>query len=387
MPVILLTVFIDLLGFGLIVPLLPFLTLKYGGSALDGTALMSIYSLMAFASGPLWGRFSDRFGRRPALIATLLGAAISYVALALSDSILMLYVARAMSGMMAGNIGIVTAIAADLSDEKDRGKTMGKIGAMFGLGFAFGPVIGGFAGSLGGGANILLPGLMAAALSFIAAALAFYFVAETNKEKHVATEKADSTPPHWTQVLKAPGQLALLAIFIVTAVAQSTSFSITPFWADAVLGWDERDVGSFYSLVGVATVGIQWFLIGPMFRVLGEVRSLMYGAMVHVAGSLIMISTPTTVPLAGLGLLMVMCGLSLAFPALNSLMSRRSDRRLQGTGLGLANGLSALGRVIGPASAGLLFAALTPERPFIQVGVAGVIVLIWAAFEIRRERA
>lgn len=139
MPVIIFAVFIDLLGFGIIIPILPFLTLKYGGDAFIGAALMSIYSLATFAAGPIWGRLSDRIGRRPALAATFFGSTIAYIMLAMSDSLVMLFVARAMSGMMAGNVGIAMAAMADLTDEKNRGRAMGLIGASFGLGFAFGP--------------------------------------------------------------------------------------------------------------------------------------------------------------------------------------------------------------------------------------------------------
>ncbi|MCJ9428388.1 MFS transporter [Kordiimonas marina] len=387
MPVILLTIFIDLLGFGLIIPILPFLTLKYGGDAFDGTVLMSVYSFAAFAAGPVWGRLSDRFGRRPALIAALLGSMLSYIALALADSLATLFVARALSGLMAGNIGIVMAIAADLSDEQNRGKTMGRIGAMFGLGFAFGPFVGGLLGGVGDEVNILLPGLAAAALSFLATSLAYYFVPETNpKPTGDTADEPEAEAPHWSSVLKAPGRITLFSIFVVTAITQSTGFSITPFWTQAVLGWSESDVGFLYAGVGALIVVIQWLLIGPLFQRIGEARALACGAAVHVAGCLILLLAPGTVLTALIAFPMILTGLSLSFPALNSLLSKKTDRRLQGTALGLSNGLSALGRVIGPICAGLLFAAATPERPFVMVCAGGICVLVWSVLEARKSR-
>jgi len=313
---------------------------------------------------------------------------LSYIALALSDSLITLFAARALSGLMAGNIGIVMAIAADLSDERDRGKTMGRIGAMFGLGFAFGPFVGGLLGGMGDEVNILLPGMAAAALSFLAAALAYYFVIETNPGSAEAeTEGQEAVPPHWSSVLKAPGRVALFFIFVVTAITQSTGFSITPFWAQAVLGWSESDVGFLYAGVGALIVVIQWQLIGPLFHRIGEARALAWGAAVHVSGCLILLLGPGTVTTALIALPMILSGMTFAFPALNSILSKKTDRRLQGTALGLSNGLSALGRVIGPICAGLLFAVATPERPFILVCAGGIYVLAWSVLEARKSPA
>ena len=388
MPVIIFAVFIDLLGFGIIIPILPFLTLKYGGDALIGAGLMSIYSLATFAAGPLWGRLSDRIGRRPALAATFLGSTLAYILLALSDSLVMLFVARAMSGMMAGNVGIAMAAMADLTDEKNRGRAMGLIGAAFGLGFAFGPFIGGLLGGVGGEANVFVPGLAAAAFSFTAMLLTARFMPETSHRNAEQKEEISPEPlPHWTAVLRAPGALALYAMFFVTAVGQSICFAITPFWANATLGWNQTQVGFLLAGVGLCVAAIQSLGVGPLFRIFGEVRSLILGAVTHLAGIVILFLGPADMVTAIIAFPMIMSGLTISFPALNSLVSQRSDKRIQGTALGLSSGISALGRVFGPLSGGFFFEGFSAYTPYLAVALTGSIVFVWATRETRRFSA
>lgn len=386
MPIILFAIFIDLLGFGIIVPILPFLTLKYGGDAMMGTALVSIYSLMTFLAGPLWGRLSDRIGRRPALAATFLGSTLAYIALAFSSNLVMLFIARAMSGMMAGNVGIAMAAMSDLTDENNRGRAMGLIGATFGLGFAFGPFIGGLLGSVGGEPNIFLPGLAAAAFSFTAMFLTARYMPETSQHKlHGDDEGQERTPlPHWTVVIRSPSQLTLFAMFFVTAIGQSICFAITPFWAQAMLGWDQVKVGFLLAGVGLCVAAIQSLAIGPLFKRFGELKSLMLGASAHLIGCAILIFGPGTVTTALIAFPLVMSGLTVSFPALNSIVSRRADKRLQGTALGLSSGMSALGRVFGPLAGGMVFAGYSANSPFFVVAATGAVAFIWAISEVRR---
>ncbi|WP_417464282.1 MFS transporter [Kordiimonas sp.] len=389
MPIILFAIFIDLLGFGIIVPILPFLTLKYGGDAMVGTALVSIYSLMTFLAGPLWGRLSDRIGRRPALAATFLGSTVAYIALAFSSNLIMLFVARAMSGMMAGNVGIAMAAMSDLTDESNRGRAMGLIGATFGLGFAFGPFIGGLLGSVGGEPNIFLPALAAASFSCTAMFLTARFMPETSKHRsgeddEESAAEAKKPLPHWSVVLKSPGQLALFAMFFITAVGQSICFAITPFWAQATLGWDQVKVGFLLAGVGLCVAAIQSLAIGPLFKKFGELKSLMIGASAHLIGCAILLFGPGTVTTALIAFPLVMSGLTVSFPALNSILSKRADKRLQGTALGFSSGMSALGRVFGPLAGGMAFAGYSANSPFFVVASTGAIAFIWALTEVRR---
>src|SRR5216683_5564795 len=169
MPILFLIVFVDLVGFGLIIPLLPFYAERFGASPQQVTILMAVYSLMAMLAAPLWGRLSDRIGRRPVLMASMLAAALAYLWLGLASALWMLFAARAFAGACAGNIAAAQAYIADVTPPERRAKGMGMIGAAFGLGFIIGPVLGGvIAGNDLATADLETPGLIAAAMSLTA---------------------------------------------------------------------------------------------------------------------------------------------------------------------------------------------------------------------------
>ncbi|MFC4348862.1 MFS transporter [Kordiimonas lipolytica] len=400
MPAILFAIFIDLLGFGIIVPILPFLvgpyagTVTVGGMVLDeatlGAALFSIYSLTAFAAGPLWGRLSDRIGRRPALAATFIGAMVSYVILAFSDSLLMLFLARAFSGAMAGNVGIAMAAMADLTDESNRGRAMGLIGAVFGLGFAFGPLVGGqlsHLSSASGGSAILLPGLVAASLSLIAAFMAYRFISETNSDESETETSHVSVRPPWSTFLKTPAQLALFSMFIVTSAGQIMAFTIMPFWTKDLLFWSQQEVGNLMGAIGLCIAAIQSLATGPLFKSIGELKSLVLGGSIHFIGCLVIIFGTPSFTVALIAFPLIMSGMTISFPALNSLLSRRTDRHHQGAALGLSSGISALGRVAGPLAAGLLYTKEAPEPLFYAIAVTSCLLLAWSFWELRKPAA
>lgn len=374
MYVILFAVFIDLVGFGLIIPILPFITLDYGGGAFAGTGLMSIYALMAFLSGPFWGWLSDRIGRRPALTLTFLGGTISYFMLAHADSLAMLFLARGLSGAMAGNVGIVMAAMADLTDNENRGRAMGLIGGAFGLGFAVGPGLGGILAGVEGPSKIYYPGLLAATLAFSAMLLTWFQMRETYTDRGDG-DKAAKEPV--SAIFTGPARLMLFGMFAVTAIGQSISYSILPFWANAALGWDVVQVGLLMMTVGVLVFFIQTFLVGPLFRTVGEVAVVRYGALFHILGCVILVTVTPTPLVAYIAVPLVMTGLTVGFPALNSVLSQRAGRHQQGTALGFSNGLSALGRVVGPLYGGYVFLETQPEEPYLAVAAVGIITFLW----------
>lgn len=385
MPAILFAIFIDLVGFGIIVPILPFLIDKYDGDPFTGTALISIYSLFALIFGPVWGRVSDKFGRKPALAATFIGATLAYLTLAHAESLLWLFIARAMSGAMAGNVGIVMAAMADMTTAQNRGKAMGYVGAAFGFGFAFGPAIGGILGGSGDNISIYIPGLIAAALSLTAMLLTIIFVPETNPDsRHKQASNQPQT--HWTQIFTSSTGYIIFSMFILSAISQSITFSITPFWVKHMLDWDSREVGFLLMGAGLIVAFIQAFAIGPMFHRFGESMSLAIGATVNILGCLIIIIFPASITTALIGFPLIMSGLTIAFPALNSILSLRTDDNLQGTALGFSNGLSAGGRIFGPLFAGTLFTNYSPDTPFVMVAVTAVIIMIWTYYENQRSR-
>ncbi len=398
MPVILLAIFIDLVGFGMIVPILPFLTNSYGGDTLTGTTLISVYAFAAFTFGPMWGRISDRIGRKPALAITFFGAALAYLLLAFSTTLWMVFAARALSGAMTGNVGIVMAAMADMSDEASRGKAMAKVGAAFGLGFAFGPGIGGYLSTVGGETSVFLPGMVACGLSLLAMVLTAIYVPETNPGKAapahgdaatapaVLAETGDQPPnSHWRSIVMAPGRLSLFVMFVVTATGQSVSFSIAPFWADSVLGWTAQEVGFLLMGVGVFVFIVQIWAVEPLFRVIGEIRSLQLSSVFHIVGCLIIVFGPASILTAVIGFPLVLGALTISYPALNSLLSRRTDQRIQGAALGLSNGFSSIGRIAGPIAAAMFFSKAMPGAPFVFVAAIGASIFAWSWHENRQR--
>ncbi len=390
MPAILFAVFIDLLGFGIVVPILPFLTLKYGGDAFTGTGLISIYAFMTFVSGPFWGKLSDRIGRRPALVLTLIGSTLSYIVLAFSHNILMMYIARGLAGTMAGNIGIVMAATADMTEEENRGKAMGYISAAFALGFSLGPALGGILGVRGGEPNIFLPGLCAACLSATAALTAWKFMPESNKplptnlpQQPEAT--APQAKPGWRDIFSSQGQTILLLMFIVSAAGQSIAFCITPYWTEAVLHWSGKEVGFLLMAVGLSIATMQALAVEPLFKRIGELGAIIIGAIVHISGSAIILLGPGTTTTALISFPMMMAGLTITYPALNSILSKRTEKSRQGVTMGVSHGLTSLGRVFGPVAAGAMFAVTAPNRPYYILAAAGVTVLVWALKELKNQ--
>jgi len=395
--IIILAIFIDVVGFGMIVPVLPYLNFVYGGDTFTGTGLISIYALMVFVGGPIWGKLSDRYGRRPTMMATFLGAVFANLSLAHADSLLMLYIARGFAGLMAGNVAIALATAADLTTHHDRGKAMGFIGAAFGLGFALGPGIGGFFSGTSTNPDISIPAYFAMLASFVALVLTYLWFPET-KNDGLDTEpdlENPTTPPeplhvsgekHSLKDLLWPLPNAVIFIFfMICAMAQSATFSITPFWATAVLGWDQKQVGLLLMETGISVAFVQAVAVGPLFQKFGEVKTIILGCSLSIIGSLIMLGNAGVYQVYT-GLPLIFSGLTVSFPALNSLLSKRTSRKIQGEAMGFSNGMGAIGRVIGPLVAGFVFIAYSPDVPFMMVILLCLVTIIWGYWEIHRKK-
>jgi len=395
--VILFAIFVDVVGFGMIVPVLPFINLTYGGDTMTGTGLVSIYALMTFIGGPIWGRLSDHFGRRPMMLGTFIGAVLSYILLANAESLFGLYLARGFAGLMAGNVAIAMATAADLTTKKDRGKAMGFIGAAFGFGFALGPAIGGIFSGTAANPDISLPAYFAAGTSFIALALTYLWFPETrNDDDECDPDHLDTSMPpipiHVPQVKHSIKDLLwplpngmIFLFFLISAMAQSASFAIVPFWAEALLHWDQKQVGFLLMGGGIAVAIVQTTLIGRMFNKMGELRSMIIGCVIAITGALMMLG-PVGIYQGVIALPMIFSGLTITYPGLNSVLSLRTSRSIQGEALGFSNGMSALGRVAGPLSAAWIFTKYSPKLPFLMVAFLGMVTIIWALWELNREK-
>jgi MFS family permease len=378
MPILFLIVFVDLVGFGLIVPLLPFYAERFGASPLQMTLLFAVYSLMSMVAGPFWGRLSDRVGRRPVLMASMAAAALAYLWLAFAGALWMLFAARAVAGICAGNIAAAQAYIADVTPPEGRAKGMGMIGAAFGLGFIIGPVIGGIlAGDDLATADLRTPGLIAGGLS----ALAFFGVVLLLPESRSPAGPrlaARNTLATLRGVFAQSTLARLLLVFFLMILAFSALETTFAWWAIAQFGWGPRPNGFVFFYVGLLSALIQGGLIGPLSRRFGEER-LMRGGLLLIAAGLLVLPLARQLEVLIVAMTALALGIGLAQPSVNSLISRYAGPERQGEIMGVAQSAGALSRVLGPLIAGALFEAFGRSSPFLwgAVLVAFALLLTW----------
>ncbi len=377
MPILFLIVFVDLVGFGLVIPLLPFYAERFTASPLAMTALFATFSLMSFLTAPLWGGLSDRVGRRPVLMASMAAAALAYVWMAFATELWMLFAARAFAGACAGNIAAAQAYIADVTPPENRAKGMGVIGAAFGVGFIIGPVLGGvIAGDDIATADLATPCLIAAGLSF-AAFLGVVLMlpeslvrpAQTSRRGRFAAAQAS---------LSRPGLGRLLLVFFLVILAFSGMETVFAWWAIAQFGWGPRPTGFVFFYVGLLSAAMQGGLIGPLTRRFGEER-LMLAGLGLIALGLLLMPFAATVPLLLVAVSALALGMGATQPSITSLISRRAGIERQGEVMGVAQSAGALSRVFGPIAAGVLFAQFGRDAPFIWGAalVAAALAIGW----------
>jgi DHA1 family tetracycline resistance protein-like MFS transporter len=367
-PALLLTVFIDTVGFGIVLPLLPYFAERFGVVPAMIPLLATIYSFSQFLFAPVWGRLSDRLGRRPVILATIAGTMLGYVWLVFTDSLIMLFLARAFTGAMAANAGVINAYVADVTSESDRAAGMGRMGAAHGLGFVIGPAIGGlFAGSDPAEARLLVPFMIAAGLSAIALVLAFWQVRETVPEsvRSNARGKGSGRLATLLEGARRP-QLGLLLLLLgFTPFVFSGVESVFVVWSDSQLGWGPVKNGWIYTYMGLVAVMVQVFVVGRLARRFGEHRAIRLGAILMGIGVIVL---PFMSSFAGLcvAFTLIVSGVCINNPSLNSLISRHISADERGRFLGMAQSCSALARIIGPIWVGIAFGLFGPNWPFLS---------------------
>ncbi len=374
-----LIVFIDLVGFGIIIPLLPFFGEHFSASPAMIGFLMASYSLTQFIAAPFWGRASDRIGRRPILLITLAGAAASYVLLGFSSSLLMLFAARGLGGFMAGNISTAFAYVADITTPENRTKGMGVIGAAFGLGFIAGPAIGGIlAGPDPLNANFRTPALAAAALSCIALTMAFFLLKESLSEeirKQISAMPTKNRRQQFRDALAKPGVGLLIGLsFMATFVfaGMETTFAM---WSERRMGWGPQQNGYLFAFVGIMAAMVQGGLVGKLAKRFGETNLVIQGAAALALGMLLIPFTNSLATLLG-AMVIVAYGFSIITPSLNSLISLQVASGEQGGVMGVGRSATTMARVIGPAWAGLMFSHLGMDWPYFGGAMVMTLVVI-----------
>lgn len=387
------TVFINLVGFGLVVPLLPFFAQSLKAEAWQITLMFSAYSLGQFFAEPFWGRLSDRIGRKPVLLMTLIANALGYLMLAFVPNIWLAIAVRLFTGLGAGNISTVQGYVADVTPPEQRAGRMGLIGAAFGLGFIVGPGLGGLLtqpqlGRLG----YQLPIFLAAALAAVAAVGVVVFL----RESRAKADPAAPRPAFLAGLKDARDNAVVSRVLVVTLIYMagfSAMESVFGLWSESRYQWGAREVGLSFMIVGIVSTLNQGFFAGRLARRFGESRVLATGMLLFGTSLVLQVLAPVawfpatrlelgalTIPLVqGWIIPIVMaigaCGMSLAMPNISAMISRASPPDRQGAMLGLNMASSSVARIFGPMIAGALFSGLGHDWPF----VIGALLTIPAA--------
>lgn len=382
MPILLAIVTIDLIGFGILLPLLPFMAPLLGATNTDIAMIFVIYSVFAGLCGPFWGRMSDKFGRKPIILICLSGICLGNIMLAYSTELWMVFVARAFAGVMSGNFGVASAMVADMSTPENRAKSMGILSAGFGIGMTLGPVLGGFLA--GDEVNYKLPALTAAAMSFIAVIAGAIMLKETltpekRAENQVHTDAAPKQSLYAT--IKQSGNLHLVSLYLLQNTNITLAGFIFPLWVGSNLGWSPKDVGYVFMAQGVCTAIIQFKMIGPLTAKLGEVRLLLMGITGLTVGYGIGVFAFDTATIL-LCFFAIIIGSTFCTPMLNTLIANRTPNHLRGQIMGTTSSMSAWGRVVGPAVGGLIM--FTTADNYAIAWAAGILIgLAYAVWPIR----
>ncbi len=354
--VIFVTVFIDLVGFGIVIPVLPYYAegTKFGATPREVGLLFASYSVMQLIFSPVLGRLSDKYGRRPILIISLLGTCLGFLILGLATTLLMLFIGRIIDGISGGNISTAQAYIADVTTKENRAKGMGLIGAAFGLGFVFGPAIGGILSRWG--TNV--PFMFAGSLAFANVILLYFTLPETVTRDHPARVSAASGRG-WKQVIEAlrqPQLAFVLIIYFLSIVAFSIMTTVFALFMMFRLGYDPWHSGWIFAFVGIVSAGIQGGLIGRLVKRFGEPTLVVVGGLLF---TLSLSVSPFVGPTTGLiGILAIVAlsaiGNALSAPSLTSLGSKSASAAEQGSVLGVMQSVASLARAVGPSIAAVI---------------------------------
>jgi MFS family permease len=368
--IIFVTVFIDLIGFGIIIPLLPFYATTFGASAFVVGALSMSFSLMQFLFAPLWGRLSDVIGRRPVILIGLMGSAVSYLAFGLAHSLPLLFVARCLAGVAGANIPTAQAFIADSTTLENRAKGMGLVGAAFGLGFIFGPAIGGFMSRWGYQA----PALFASALSFANFIAALALLPESLPVSRRGAVRKSGRLKALERALARPRLPAVMLAFFLVVTAFSSFESMFALYAQARFGYGASTIGYLFAWVGVVLTIVQGLLVGRAVRRLGEHR-LAPAAIALLSAGLGVVALVSTEPALVLTMAVIAVGMGFQSPSMLSVISQLADPADQGGTLGVSQSLGSLARIVGPLWGGFVFDRFGHTMPFFSA--SGLMAVAW----------
>ncbi len=386
-----LTIFLDLLGFGLVIPFLPGIARRLGAGDFMATMPGAVFSIMQFLFIPIWGRLSDRVGRRPVLLWSIAASAIGMAMLGFAPTLIWLFVARIWSGIATANIAVAQAYIADVTTPERRARGMAIVGISFGLGFIFGPFIGGELSRFHPfGREGMLPPLVAAGLSTINLLMAFRTLPESLPPERRGLSVRRASPidlAGFRAAISVPGIGAAVAInFMLFLWFSGMEQTFRLFTADG-FGMSDAGTGRVFGLVGIVSALVQGGLVSRMVPRFGEARLVQGGLGIQAVAFALLGLSPLFGPSGKVALLvasgLIALGSGLCSPTLPAFASRRASATTQGVTLGTLQSASALSRALGPIVGGALYAGIDPRAPYLVGAVGLALAAVLAVARLR----
>lgn len=370
--VVALTLFLDFVGFGMILPVLPYFALDLQASAEEVTLLATAFSLAQFVMAPVLGRWSDRRGRRPVMLLSIAGAVVSGLIVGWANALWIVFAGRLFAGACKANMSTAFAIVSDVVAPEQRAKYMGMMGAALGMGFVFGPAIG---GELSSENFPTLPFFVSAGLSFVNLVMAWFWLPETHNPSENPTRVEQS---RWALIQSKWGTALgwLFAVCLVFYVAFSMMEAVFALFNEAVWGWGPRETGRYLGFIGIVVALVQGGVVPRLVPRLGETRSLVWGMGTMMLGLAALAGAPDLQASMGgegwlrsgmvaywIGGFLLAAGNAVVSASSSVLVSLLSTREDQGLNMGLRESAAAVGRILGPMGAGVAFGQVSPSAP------------------------
>lgn len=380
LAIIFFTVFLYLVGFGVVIPIIPILSRNFGATALQTGLLLSVYSFMQFLFSPFWGRLSDRHGRRPILLFCLVGEGLSYILFAWARSLEWLFIARLLAGFFGASLSTASAYISDITPKQERSKGMALIGAAFGLGFVFGPALG---GGLAVWGHHISPephfdtsfaAYWVAALCFANFLFGMKFLKESLNEKSESAEKKKRFSVMWHYLnLKTVGPL--MGVFLLSSLAMSCMEATLILFMGEKYHWDIKQVSFGFAYIGVIIIFTQGFLVRRLLPKWGERKVLRLGLLLFTLG-LTGIALADNLGAMAVTMTLLSLGNGLSNPSVLGSISLLADSKEQGAAMGVSQSMASLGRILGPALGGALYGSLAMTAPFYTSGVMALLAFL-----------
>ncbi len=376
---IFLVVFIDLLGFGLILPLLPYIAERFEASPLQIGLLTAVYSFFQLVASPILGRLSDRYGRKKLLIISQLGSAFGYLLLGLAGNLPLLFLSRIIDGITGGNISIAQAYIADVTTKKNRAQGMGLMGAAFGLGFIFGPAIGGALSKI----SYSTPAYFATAVSLLTVLTTIFFLKETvNTKAAIKSPRTKFSLDEFKRVLSLYPIGLLIVVFFLTNASFSTMQGTFALWTQETFNFAPVNNGWLFTYIGVLAVLFQLRLLPFVTKKFHE-KTILLWSLVFMAIGMFLIPLSFSPDFLYVALFFMPLGQALAMPTVQAMATENVPPEEYGETLGVMQAAGSFGRIVGPIIGGEMFQVMGKDSAFYFAGAILIFTLVYLKYKLK----